>query len=118
MNRFPAYLALAATAALSSAPAQAHAFLSSASPAVGSTTQASPSQIVLTFTESLEPAFSHVEVRGPGGVTLGAGARISGKQMVIPVHGRLQPGAYHVTWRATASDTHKTQGDFTFTVAR
>jgi copper resistance protein C len=112
---------LSATIALATAcicsHASAHAFLSKASPKVGSTISVSPPQITLTFTEGLEPAFSSVEVDGPNGAKIAADkARVSGKQMIVPLAKPLAPGNYHVVWRATAVDTHKTQGDFTFTV--
>jgi copper resistance protein C len=95
----------------------AHAFLTTASPKVESTISASPSQITLNFTEGLEPAFLSVEVDGPSGGGIAAGkVRISGKQMVVPVAKPLTVGTYHVVWHATAVDTHKTQGDLTFTV--
>jgi len=31
---------------------------------------------------------------------------------------KLDPGRYKVTWRALSVDTHVTEGDFTFEVAR
>ena len=30
----------------------------------------------------------------------------------------LPPGVYTVSWHATATDTHKTEGKFTFTVTQ
>lgn len=117
MNRIVLTGILTSLGMAASSHAMAHAFLSTASPPVGSTVSASPSQIRLTFTEGLEAAFSSVEVDGPSGRKISTGApRISGKNMVIPVTKRLAPGAYHVKWHATAVDTHKTQGDFMFTV--
>ena len=45
------------------AAASAHAMLDHASPAVGSTVAAAPKELVLSFTEKLEPKFSSIEVR-------------------------------------------------------
>ena len=47
--------------------AQGHAFLDHASPAVGSSIPASPTVLVLWFTEDLEPAFSGVKVTNEAG---------------------------------------------------
>ena len=108
---------LATLAAFVSSQAMAHAHLSAASPSAGSTISSSPSQIRLTFTEGLQPAFSGVEVDGPDGAKIASDApKISGKEMVVPVTKSLTPGEYHVKWHATAVDTHKTQGNFTFVV--
>ena len=41
---------------------EAHAFLQQAEPGVGSTVQASPSEVKIRFTERIEPAFSKIQV--------------------------------------------------------
>jgi hypothetical protein len=116
MKRVLLASALVGLGAFVSGQAFAHAFLSTASPAVGATVSRSPKQIRLTFTEGLEPAFSSVAISGPGGAGNFGKPQIAGKEMVIPVKGALPAGAYHVVWHATAVDTHKTQGAFTFSV--
>ena len=102
-------------AALSTNPAQAHAFLDHASPRVGSTVGSAPSELTLWFTQKLEPAFSSVEVMGPNGASIGGKAQVSGNTMRVGIKG-AGPGAYHVHWHALSVDTHKTQGSFSFTV--
>ena len=103
-------------AALASTGAFAHAFLDHASPRVGSTVQAAPNELTLSFTQNLEPAFSNVQVTGPNGARVDQGkAQISGNTMRVG----LRPagaGTYHVHWQALSVDTHKTQGSFTFHV--
>ena len=47
--------------------ARAHAFLDHASPLVGSTVPAAPHEVVLTFTQNLEPAFSTAQVTDSSG---------------------------------------------------
>ena len=37
------------------------------------------------------------------------------KLLVLDVT-KLPPGAYRVTWHVVSIDTHRTEGDFTFTV--
>jgi copper resistance protein C len=101
-------------------PAWAHAFLERASPAVGSTIHAAPAEIVLRFTERIEPAFSTVQVTGPGGERVDAGnARIDAREpasLRVPVK-NLTAGTYKVVWRVVSVDSHVTDGDFKFTVA-
>ncbi len=103
----------------SAGEASAHAFLKTATPAVGSTVPTAPGEVAITFTEGVEPRFSTITVQNAagarmesGGVHLEGGATV----LAVPVKS-LPPGAYTVTWHATAVDTHKTQGRFGFTVA-
>jgi methionine-rich copper-binding protein CopC len=100
--------------------ASAHAFLKRSVPPVGSTIQDPPHQVVIEFTEGVEPKFSTITVQNADGQRVDDGA-------VQPVGGDthlaiglkpLTPGTYHVSWHATAVDTHKTEGQFTFTVAK
>ena len=100
------------------AAAQAHAFLASATPAVGSTVATAPPEVVIHFTEDVEPAFSTVVVLDGAGRTVSTGApHLAGSAAVLAVAvGTLPPGTYTVQWHATAVDTHRTQGRFRFTV--
>jgi len=101
--------------ALASA-AFAHAYLDHASPRVGNTVAQSPREIVLWFSERIEPAFSNIEVRNEQGVAVSSGkATGGGTQLRIPVK-TLPPGTYKVIWRVLSVDTHRTQGDFSFRV--
>jgi methionine-rich copper-binding protein CopC len=104
---------------LAGAPAaRAHAFLDHASPLVGSTVASAPHEVVLTFTQSLEPAFSTVTVTDPGGADAGAGkAQVSGNTMRIGLKAS-GAGTYKVHWHALSTDTHSTEGTFTFHVGK
>jgi copper resistance protein C len=97
----------------------AHAHLDRASPAVGSTVTTAPKEVVLWFTNQLEPAFSSIEVRDEKGASVQAGRasvdRGDRTQMRVPLKA-LSPGTYKVMWRVLSVDTHRTQGDFTFRV--
>ena len=110
---------LAVVLALLPAAAQAHAFLDHASPKVGSTVANAPKELLLWFTEKLEPAFSTVEVRSVQGVIVQSGkAQLAGKdgtELRVPLKA-LPPGTYLVSWRVLSVDTHRTQGSFTFKV--
>jgi len=112
-------LAILALAALLAAPASAsaHAMLDHATPAVGSTV-AAPKEVVLSFTEKLEPKFSSIEVRDAKGASVHAGkATPGGAPTELRVALKpLQAGTYKVIWRVLSVDTHRTQGSFSFRV--
>src|SRR6516162_4506504 len=113
---------LAAAAVLlmgGTAAAFAHAHLVRATPAAGGTVQAAPSEVMLRFSEKLEPKFSSVTVRDSAGkqVNKGNAAVDKADRTIIRVSlPSLEPGVYKVEWRAVSVDTHKVNGDFTFKV--
>jgi methionine-rich copper-binding protein CopC len=101
------------------APAFAHAFLERASPPVGSEIAVSPPEVSITFTEGVEPLFSTIEVHGPNGAAVSAGTPhvAPDNNRVLSVQlPKLTPGTYTVSWHVTSVDTHKTEGNFQFTV--
>jgi methionine-rich copper-binding protein CopC len=101
---------------MSGATACAHAFLDRASPLVGSTVATAPREVTLSFTQSLEPSFSSVQVTDAKGTRVDQGkAQISGSTMRVGLKA-LSPGTYKVHWRALSVDTHTTQGSFSFHV--
>jgi copper resistance protein C len=102
--------------ALGGPAARAHAFLDHASPLVGSTVGSAPHEVALTFTQSLEPAFSTVTVTDASGAEVSQGkAAVSGTTMRVGLKA-LGPGSYRVHWHALSVDTHSTEGSFTFHV--
>jgi hypothetical protein len=116
MSKFST-IALATVLIGAATAANAHARLDHAVPAVGSTVAASPSQVTLYFSESLEPKFSGGEVRNTAGARVDHGQSVSGKVMHLSVGG-LAAGRYTVTWHVLSVDTHKTEGSFSFTVGK
>jgi methionine-rich copper-binding protein CopC len=101
--------------------ARAHAHLDHAQPAVGGTVATAPKEVVLWFSEKLEPAFSSIEVRDAKGTAVNAGKAMldSSNQTQLRVSLKpLSPGTYKVIWRVLSVDTHRTQGDFTFRVGK
>jgi methionine-rich copper-binding protein CopC len=117
MMRLPCLLTIAI---LGLAPhAFAHAFLEHAQPPVGSETATPPRQIVLTFTEGVEPLFSTIELHDPHGATLTIGtphtAPGNNRELVVDVPA-LGSGRYRVVWHVTSVDTHKTEGSYQFTI--
>jgi copper resistance protein C len=104
---------------LATSAAFAHAHLVRATPAVGSTVHEAPTEILLRFNEKLEPSFSSVVVRDP------AGKQVDKSDAQVDKADRLQmrvslppltPGVYKVEWHVMSGDTHKVNGNFSFTV--
>lgn len=109
---------LVLSSALGPEHASAHAHLSRAEPRVDSTVSPAPQAVSLWFTEGLEQTFSSVEVHDASGARVDEGeAQISGNTMHVGLK-TLAPGTYKVIWRALSVDTHKTDGTFTFKVAK
>jgi methionine-rich copper-binding protein CopC len=112
--------AAAAVLILTPLSAFAHAHLDHTSPAVGSTVAKPPKEVIIWFTEALEPRFSSIEVRDTKGASV-----IDGKAALDPSNSAelrvplkaLPSGTYTVTWRVLSVDTHRTQGSFTFSIA-
>lgn len=99
--------------------ASAHAHLVRATPAAGGTVQTAPNEVTLRFNEKLENTFSSVTVRDAAGKQIDKGdprvdkADRAVMRISLPP---LSPGVYKVEWRALSTDTHKSNGDFTFQV--
>ena len=96
--------------------AWAHATLDHASPPAESTVHSAPQEVVLTFTERLEPAFSMIEVTDTGGMRVDSGkSEVNGSTMRVGLK-VLPEGQYRVHWRAISRDTHRVEGNFAFNV--
>lgn len=96
-----------------------HAFPVRSEPRVGWRITTSPTKVTIWFDGELEPAFSMIAVYN------------SAKQRVDKGNGRVNPseatilevdllslpsGTYRVYWSVVAKDTHRTEGDFPFTI--
>jgi copper resistance protein C len=95
----------------------AHAFVDHTEPAVGSQIHTLPTQVKIWFTETLEAAFSKIQVFDI------SDREIDRRDVKIdPLNPalltvslpELKPGRYKVVWRAVSVDTHVTTGNFTF----
>jgi methionine-rich copper-binding protein CopC len=101
------------------APALAHAALDHAEPKVGSDVARAPTEVRLRFTQAIEPAFSMIEVKDKDGKEVDkkdTHLDPQDKQTLIVSLESLPPGAYTVSWHVVSVDTHRTHGDFKFTV--
>ncbi len=96
--------------------ADAHAFLLKSDPSVGATVPA-PKTLRLEFSEAVELAFSGVEVaKEAGGAVATQNVRLNGNKVLLADLPPLSAGAYRVKWHVVSVDTHRTEGDFTFSV--
>ena len=123
-TRAPVRASILVSALLSLAPcgpALAHAHLRSAQPPVDGAARGGVQDIRITYSEAVEPRFCQVAVTGPDGKPVEAGKPetdlTDAKVLLVHFAHPLAAGAYKVEWRATAVDTHKTEGKYGFTVA-
>ena len=112
-------LCLGVLGAHASPPAGAHALLTESTPADGATVDEAPKEVLLTFTESLDPLLTVVHVLDASGARVEAGrTEIPGlpNRARVPL-GALPQGTYTVTWRTTSTaDGHTTVGTVAFGV--
>jgi copper resistance protein C len=101
---------------LATGHASAHAMLDHAEPRVGNKVATPPQQVTLWFTQKLEAAFSTITVTNAAGQRVDSGkTRVSGSQMSVSLRAG-GTGTYHVNWHVLSTDTHTTEGNFTFQV--
>jgi methionine-rich copper-binding protein CopC len=120
-NPLLSMLTVATLAASFALPAFAHAYLERARPIAGSVVRESPPELTLWFTQRIEPAFSDVRVLDGAGTRLAAGSPQldTGDHKVLRVSlPKLAAGSYRVKWRVVSVDSHVSEGEFAFDVAR
>lgn len=118
-HSFSRKAAAAVLAATVSASVFAHARPAKTDPAANAVMAATPAAVKIDFTETLEPAFSSIIVVDGEGKTVSDGRAsvdaANRKRMTVPL-AQLVPGAYTVKWVAVATDGHRTQGTYRFSV--
>ncbi len=116
---FQPILLAGALAVAVTGPAFAHAHLRQAVPNVGSTVPTSPSELQLTFTENIVPAFYgvHITNGSSGAVPIDKLVFAPANTIHVPLAHALKPATYLVSWHAVSVDTHHTQGSYKFTIA-
>lgn len=120
-----AFLALATSALFASVvPAAAHPSLVSASPAANASV-ARPTQIVLTFSETLVAPLSGIELtmtampgmaNHPRMPIRGFATKIDGRTLTAKFPRALPVGTYELKWHVVAADQHRIENTYTFTV--
>lgn len=121
MKSFRTILLAAVVGLFAATTARAHAFLDHAVPGVGATVQSSPSELELSFTQDLVPAFSGASLASAEGGAIATGKATvnaaSPSVLHVPLGQKLKPGVYVVNWHVVSVDTHRSTGSYKFTVA-
>ncbi|RQS76268.1 copper resistance protein CopC [Burkholderia sp. Bp8963] len=116
LSRKAAAVVLAATV---SSAAFAHARPEKTDPAANAALSAAPSAVTIDFTEMLEPAFSSIVVVDGAGKSVSDGKAsvdaANRKRMTVPLSA-VGTSTYTVKWVAVATDGHRTQGAYRFSV--
>lgn len=105
---------------LGASAAFAHAHLKSATP-VADTTVAVPADLRLTFSEGVEATFTKVSLSKDGTEIAIKGLKTPDadkKTLVVTPAAPLAAGTYKVVWDAVSVDTHKSHGEYSFTVGQ
>ncbi|MFF8861995.1 copper resistance CopC/CopD family protein [Streptomyces sp. NPDC015139] len=113
-------LLLAVTGALlaGAGPASAHAALTGSDPAQGVVVKKAPSQVSLTFSETVAMTGDSVRVLDPKGrpVQTGTPADVSGTTYAVRLKSGLAKGTYTVAYQVVSADSHPVAGAYTFSV--
>lgn len=97
----------------------AHAKLTASNPAPGAVLDTAPTDIVLTFNEKVEQAFSKVSLSSADGkVVATEKAKVdAANPAIVRVQARgLSTGTYTVKWAVAGQDGHRRTGTFSFSV--
>lgn len=98
-------------------PASAHSRLLSITPADGAKLPQSPTEVVLTFNEPVNPQFVTVRITdSEGGNVVGQDATAQGAKVTLPVSDPIAAGTYNVVYRVVSADSHPISGSTSFTV--
>jgi len=98
-------------------PAFAHTRLESSDPADGSSLDAAPTQVSLTFNESVPAEFAQITVIGPDGTNHQSGAVTAADgKLVTSVAPLGQAGRYEIGYRVVSDDGHPVTGSLAFTL--
>ena len=104
---------------LTAGTALAHAELISSNPANQSILASTPAEIVLRFSEGVDPIGDSIRLVDAAGnpVPLGPLDQSLGDDTLrTPVPATIDDGTYVVGWQAVSADSHKIRGAFTFSV--
>ena len=108
---------VAAILLLAAGPAAAHSTLVSVDPADGSSLDAGPPAVTLTFDEPVQAGLAQVRVVGPDGNLWTAGeATVRGSRVTAPLTPLGPVGDYTVAYRVVSADGHPVSGTRGFTL--
>jgi len=110
---------VAGLGALSAGTALAHAELISSNPANQSILASTPAEILLRFSEGVDPIGDSIRLVDAAGNPVPLGPldqSLGGDTLRTPVPATIEDGTYVVGWQAVSADSHKIRGAFTFSV--
>ncbi|CAM5655639.1 copper resistance CopC/CopD family protein [Streptomyces avidinii] len=100
----------------------AHAGLSGSDPADGSVLQTAPTQVTLTFTESVSFSDDSLRVLSPQNERANPrpAQHVDGKENTarVELSDELPQGTYTVAWRVVSADGHPISGAFVFSIGK
>jgi len=97
-------------------PASAHSRLLSITPKDGASLPTTPTEVVLTFNETVNPQFVTVRVTDGEGTVVAEDATASGAKVTLPLTEPLAAGSYKVTYRVVSADSHPISGSTAFSI--
>ena len=121
-RRVGALAALFATLVLlvTPSPASAHAELLESTPGPAAVVDAAPTEILLRFSEGVDPIDPAIRIVDADGreVARGAGDQSAGNDTIALAieDATFAEGTYLVAWQAVSADSHNIRGAFTFSV--
>ena len=113
---FFAFAAALSFALLAAAPAAAHATLEQTAPSADSVLDQAPPEVVLTFSEPVDPSLGGVRVFGPDGERVDVGDTSADGSDISIALGSEDRGTYTVAWSVTSEDNHTISGSFVYSV--
>ncbi|HEU0302449.1 MAG TPA: copper resistance protein CopC [Longimicrobium sp.] len=103
------------------APSLAHGALRRSVPASGAHLPTAPSELRLTFNESVELAIARLRLLGPDSVEVALAPLVlppdSATVLVARITGPLRAGTYVVAWQVAGADGHPVRGTYSFVIA-
>lgn len=101
-------------------PAAAHSRLETRVPAADTTVDTPPTEVVLTFSESVSARYSQVAVTGPDAASVTSGeVQVDGPTVRQPLAASASAsGRYTVSYQVVSRDGHPIGGTYTFNVTR
>lgn len=116
LSRLTVVVAVLAALLVPAAPAGAHASFVSSIPSAGSTIPALPAQVVINFSEKIEPSFGEMQIIDRAGAQTKVGkTRIDGERFTGVLGTTLAPGDYTVAYRVLSGDGQLVESRFEFT---
>ncbi|MFG2573622.1 copper resistance CopC/CopD family protein [Streptomyces sp. NPDC048481] len=112
------FLAVAGALLAGAGPASAHAALTGSDPAQGVVVDKAPTQVSLTFSETVSMNDDSVRVLDPKGTRVDTGkpSEVGGATYAVQLHTGLPDGTYTVTYQVVSADSHPVAGAYTFSI--